>query len=112
MRARIYALPSRRRAKIGRVDIGAQEMTGNAGGGFDCKHVLCGQALGRLKPLPDGGLSDVADPRELRLRAGQFYGPHEGFVWGYCIVHTSTYSIWNNVVNSISRVLRYSIWNR
>ena len=64
----VYALPGRRGAKIGRVDIGAQQMTRNAGRGFDGQDILGGEALGGLKPFPNGSLRYAAKSGESRLR--------------------------------------------
>jgi hypothetical protein len=56
LRALIYTFPGRRGAKIGRVDVGAQEMTGNAGGRFDREDVFGGEAVALLNPFPDSRL--------------------------------------------------------
>jgi hypothetical protein len=69
LRALLYTLPGRRRAEIGRIDIGAQEVAGNAGGSFNGENVLGGKALPLLNPLPHGSTRHVAQPGKPGLRA-------------------------------------------
>jgi len=56
-----------------RIDVGTQEMTGDAGFAFNDKHILSGETLTALEPFPDRSLRNTAKSRKSGLRAAAMY---------------------------------------
>ena len=106
--ATIYPVPTRGRAKVGRVDIGAQMMTGNTGRSFDAEDMLGRYPLGTLEPFPDGRLLNATNTRKFTLRACNLEGLFKGFERGGDRVHIPNYSKNYRAVNPKTNMARYS----
>lgn len=108
----VYPDPCGHRGLLDRVNVGAKQMTGHAGGGFDAQDEFGGQALGALQPLPHGGLGNAADASQFALRLSDRQRLLQGFKRGWCWGHTLGYSKYYSTVNPKTNMDRYSLGYR
>ena len=74
---------------VTRVNVRTKEVARNAGGVFDIKHMLSGQALAGLKPFPNGGLCLATDAAKRGLSAGDLNRLGKCFERGRFLLHAA-----------------------